>query len=113
MMEINEPALDLEYVEDDFKEGEHEKLDEELHFYSSISQHFDVFSASLLANIVKQSEGRMLAKYLNVIECETLIKSEPRLRDVLLDGIKNGYKPVRLLSRTCLYPVISHLMPPL
>lgn len=97
-MKIDEPA-DLEYAEDDFEEGEHEKLDEELHFYSSISQHFDLFSASLLAKIVQQSEGRLLAKYLNLTECETIMKNEPRLRDMLLSGSKNGYKPVRLLSK--------------
>ena len=97
-MEIDKPT-DLEYVEDDFEEGEHEKLDEDLRCFSSISQHFDSFSPSLLATIVKQSGSRLLAKYTNISECETIMKSEPRIRNMLLNGLKNGYKPVRLLSK--------------
>ena len=99
MMEIDEPT-DLEYVEDDFEEGAHEKLDKELGVFSLvISQQFDLFAALLLAAIVNQSGDRLLAKYLNVPECETIVKSEPRLRNMLSDGSKNGYKSVRLLSK--------------
>jgi len=99
MMEIDEPT-DLEYVEDDFEEGAHEKLDKELVVFSLvISQQFDLFAALLLAAIVNQSGDRLLAKYLNVSECETIVKSEPRLRNMLSDGSKNGYKSVRLLSK--------------
>ena len=53
----------------------------------------------LLAVIVELSGGRLRANYLNVSDCESIIKNEPRLRNMLLDGSNHGYKSVRLLSK--------------
>jgi len=75
------------------------KLDEEIRGLHLPLKNFDLFSPRLLLAIVDQSGSRMLAKYSSLIECKTIIKSEPRLRNMLLDGSKNGYKSVRLLSK--------------
>ena len=99
MMEIDEPT-DLEYVEDDFEEGAHEKLDEEIHqLFPPTLQNFDHLLPYLLIHIVMKSGGRLLANYNSAPECQTIIKSEPRLRQMLLDGSKHGFKSVRLLSK--------------
>ena len=100
-MEIDKPS-DLQFVEDDFEEGAHEKLDEQIRrtfkFPHIAPQHFDL-SPFLLISIAQKSGSRLLANYLNILECETIVESEPRLRSMLLDGWKNGYKSVRLLSK--------------
>jgi len=92
---------DLECVEDDFEEGAHEKLDDQIRELSRhvTPQNIDSFSALLLAAIVEQSGSALLRIYSNVIDCKAIIESEPRLRNMLLDGSKNGYKSVRLLSK--------------
>ena len=98
-MEIDEPA-DLECVEDDFEEGAHEKLDKEIHECFSVTpENFHVISGTFLATIIRRSRSGLLSKYHSISECETIIEREPRLRNMLLDGPKNGYKSVRL-SRT-------------
>ena len=98
-MEIDK-LTDLECVDDDFEEGAHEKLDMQLRPFSFIpSQNLDSVLPSILATIAEQSGSRLLEKYLDVGECKTIIKSEPRLRNMLLDGLKNGFKSVRLLSK--------------
>jgi len=91
-----------EYVEDDFEEGAHEKLDEEIRQifpHLVASKNFDLLSPLLLGFIVKQSRSRLFEKYLDLGECEAIIKNKPRLRYKLLNGSKNGYKSVRLLSK--------------
>jgi len=99
-MEIDKPT-DLEYVEDDFEEGAHEKLDEEirLHFLPLTPQNLDFLSPYVLHSILKQLGSRLLPKYRALVECEIIIKSEPGLRTLLLEGSKRGYKFVRLLSK--------------
>ena len=99
-MEFDKPT-DLQFVEDDFEDGAHEKLDEQIRliFPHITPQVFDTLSPLLLMAIVQQSGSRLLANYLNILECETIVESEPRLRSMLLDGSKNGYKSVRLLSK--------------
>ncbi|KIM58536.1 hypothetical protein SCLCIDRAFT_1218485 [Scleroderma citrinum Foug A] len=90
-MEIDK-STDLERIEDDFEEGAHEKPDGEVHqlFPNLTPQHFNLRPPLLLVLIVKQSGDHLLAHYLDVSECETIIKSDPRLRNMLLDGSKNG-----------------------
>jgi len=85
--------MDLEYVEADFKVGEHEQLDREIRQLTLLAP------PPLLAVIVELSGGRLRANYLNVSDCESIIKNEPRLRNMLLDGSNHGYKSVRLLSK--------------
>jgi len=99
-MEINKPT-DLDCVEDDFEEGAHEKLDEEIRqiFPHLPPKNLNLVLPLLLASIVEQSGSCLLTKYRNISECTTIIRSEPRLRNMLLDGLKNGYKSVRLLSK--------------
>jgi len=100
-MEIVKPTD--EYVEDDFEEpGAHERLDEEIRqIFPHIvtSKNFDLLSPLLLGSIVKQSRSRLFEKYPDLGECEDTIKNKPRLRYKLLNGSKNGYKSVRLLSK--------------
>jgi len=99
-MEIDTKPTDLECVDDDFEEGAHEKLDEEIRaLFRPTPQNSDLLSPYLLIHIVEQSGSRLLANYLIFTECKTIIKSEPRLRNMLLDGLTNGYKSVRLLSK--------------
>jgi len=99
-MEIDKHT-DLDCVEDDFEEGAHGKLDEEIRqiFPHLPPKNLDLVLPLLLASIVEQSGSCLLTKYRNISECATIIKSEPRLRNMLLDGFKNSYKSVRLLSK--------------
>ena len=99
-MEIDKLPIDLECVEDDFEEGAHEKLDRNIRaVFRFTPEYFDELLPMVLSAIVFKSGGRLLAKYTNDSECETIIKNEPRLRNMLLDGWTNGYKSVRLLSK--------------
>ena len=79
----NKPT-DLECVEDDFEEGAHEKLDDQIRELSRhvTPQNIDSFSALLLAAIVEQSGSALLRIYSNVIDCKAIIESEPRLRNM-------------------------------
>jgi len=120
-MEIDEPT-DLEYVEDDFKEGEHETLDEEIRqcFPQALTpQDLNLLLPHLLGDIVTQSGDRLLANYRSALEYRTIIKSEPRLGQMLLDGLKHSFKYVWLLSKdlsvssgcTSDTPVVEFLRP--
>lgn len=97
-MEIPTP---LELIEDDFEEGEHDKLDEKIRvlFPKLTPEIFDDVSTILFIAIVRQLENRLHTDYFNSSNCEAIISSEPRLRNMLLDGLTNGYKSVRLLSK--------------
>jgi len=99
-MEIDKPT-GLDCVEDDFEEGAHEKLDEEIHqtFQPTLLQNPAHVLPTILCYMVEQSGGRLLTKYRDIHECIIIIRSEPRLRNMLLDSLKNGYKSVRLLSK--------------
>lgn len=90
----------MDCVVDDYPKGAHEEQDEgiRLLFPPLTPQNFDLLSPLILAFIVKLSGGRLHSNYLNVSECEIIIKEEPRLRSMLLDGSNHGYKPVRLLK---------------
>jgi len=77
MMEIDEPT-DLEYVEDDFKEGEHETLDEEIRqcFPQALTpQDLNLLLPHLLGDIVTQSGDRLLANYRSALECRSIVLS--------------------------------------
>ncbi|KAL4063806.1 hypothetical protein J3A83DRAFT_4378460 [Scleroderma citrinum] len=91
--DIDKP-MDLECVADDFEEGAHDKLDEEIHQFSAClaSENTNKLLPHILADIAMQSEGRLRANYLNICECEAILSSEPGLRKMILDGSKNGYK---------------------
>lgn len=95
------PYTDMECVVDDYPKRAHEEQDEDIRllFPPLTPQNFDLLSPLVLAFIVKLSGGRLHSNYLNVSECEIIIKEEPRLRSMLLDGSNHGYKPVRLLSK--------------
>ena len=99
-VEINNP-MDLEYVEDDFEEGEHKKMDEMIPklFAALTPEYSDELLPHVLYHISKHSGGRLHPKYHLLEECEIIIKSEPGLRNLLLEGSKRGYKSVRLLSK--------------
>jgi len=113
-MEIDKPT-DLEYVEDDFEEGEHEKLDEEIREifpFARTPKQSDRVLLHVLTEIITQSEGRLLEKCYD--ECEDIIQSKPGLRNLLLRGSEHGYKSVRLLSKDLsLSSCSTHLTPPL
>ena len=119
------PYTDMECVVDDYPKRAHEEQDEDIRllFPPLTPQNFDLLSPLVLAFIVKLSGGRLHSNYLNVSECEIIIKEEPRLRSMLLDGSNHGYKPVRLLSKDLaissdctsdppLYPIVELLQPP-
>ena len=63
-----------------------------------VFQQFDSFSHPL-ATIVDHSGSHLLEKYVDIVECETIIKSVPRLRNMFLDGLKHDFKRVWLLSK--------------
>jgi len=65
------PQTFQECVEDDFEEGAHEKLDEEIRGLHLPLKNFDLFSPRLLLAIVNQSRSRLLAKYRSISECKT------------------------------------------
>lgn len=92
----------LQFVPDDFGEGEHERLD------ADIRRTFPVLSPGILPLIlwwiVKQSATYYLAKYRNPDNCETLLDSNPAIRNMLVDGWQNGFKNVRLLSKDLFEP---------
>ena len=119
------PYTDMECVVDDYPKRAHEEQDEDIRllFPPLTPQNFNLLSPLVLAFIVKLSGGRLHSNYLNVSECEIIIKEEPRLRSMLLDGSNHGYKPVRLLSKDLaissdctsdppLYPIVELLQPP-
>ena len=91
----------LELVDDDFEAGAHEKLDER---FCVLSKHLtpetmNPYGFIILAHIALQSQGRILRKYLNVLECKDILEKQPDLRNELLAGAKKGYKSIRLASK--------------
>ena len=91
----------LGLVDDDFEEGAHEILDEELRPFSQLltSETLDRHGPLILAMIALQSQDRILSKYLNISECQNIIKKQPNLRNEILAGSKKGYKSIRLASK--------------
>ena len=91
----------LGLVDDDFEEGVHEILDEELRPFSQLltSETLDRHGPLILAMIALQSQDRILSKYLNISECQNIIKKQPNLRNEILAGSKKGYKSIRLASK--------------
>ena len=91
----------LGLVDDDFEEGAHEILDEELRPFSQLltSETLDCHGPLILAMIALQSQDRILSKYLNISECQNIIKKQPNLRNEILAGSKKGYKSIRLASK--------------
>ena len=61
----------LELVNDDFERGAYERLDEEIRGMSRLftPETLDLYGPLILVNIARQSKGRILTKYLNVLEC--------------------------------------------
>ena len=104
----------LELVDDDFEAGAHEKLDDR---FSVLSKHLtpetmDFYGIIILAHIANQSQGRILKKYLDVLECKKVLEKQPDLRNELLAGSKKGYKSIRLASKDRLNSVVADLIPP-
>jgi len=97
-MEIDKPIA-LDCVEDDFGEEAHREQDEEIHQTFPPTPFPARVLPSILCYIVEHSGGRLHTKYRDLHECTVIIKSEPGLQNMLLDGFKNGYKSVRLLSK--------------
>ncbi|KAF8548004.1 hypothetical protein OG21DRAFT_1489735 [Imleria badia] len=97
-MDIDKHA-NLEFVADDFEEGEHEKLDEgiRLLFPFAVTPGNAPF---IFMTIDAHSGDRFLAKYHNMTlsECTTLLNSNSTIMDMILDGPKNGYQNLRLLK---------------
>ena len=91
----------LGLVDDDFEEGAHEILDEELRPFSQLltSESLDRHGPLILAMIALQSQDHILSKYLNISECQNIIKKRPNLRDGILAGSKEGYRSIRLASK--------------
>ena len=94
--------MDLDFVVDDFKEGEHEKLDANVpQFLSAPPLSVDITNmAFILLFIVEQLGDRGHPRYRgSLFECQTLINRNPRICDMISAGWKDGYKRMRLLSK--------------
>ncbi|KAF8138816.1 hypothetical protein EV363DRAFT_1445610 [Boletus edulis] len=112
-MDIDESA-NLEFVADDFEEGEHEKMDKDVFatFRQAMNPGLHSYILLRLA-IVKQSRGRLLKKYDSIEKCEILLYNHPSINQLMLESSKDGYKKLRLLKLLRPEPVDANPLPAL
>ena len=91
---MDQDSLDL--VVDDFKEGEHEKLDVDVPSLLSVNINH---MALILLLIAEQLGDCGHPRYRDVSECKILINRNPSICDMISAGRKEGYKRMRLLSK--------------